>query len=1410
MARVGGKLEIEVDPNVDAFPGKLAGALRRTTGIANAAGKGIAVAIAAGTVAAGLGFTAVIDKGIQYQGKLNELQSVTQATAVQMAAAGKVAKDLGSDMTLPATSAADAAAAMDELAKGGLNVDQAMRAAEGTLQLAAAAQTDAASAAEIESNTLNAFALSADNAGRVADVLANTSNAAAGSITDIGNSLKYVAPISAALKISLEDTAAAIGLLANQGIQGEQAGTSLRGILASLSSPSLAAAKALKVLGVQAFDNQGKFVGLRTFTDQLSKAKKRLTDAEFAAAASTAFGNEGLTAANALAAEGAASFDQMATAVSRTGGAADVAAAKTKGLGGAIEGFKSQVETTGLEVYEVIAPNLEKVVRAGASMVDRFTPTVVSGLRHVVAAGEVFGPDLAKAVQSRASALVHVADEVVGPLRDGVVEVLTDAVNLGETAVGGFTGVVRDAAQAVHPLAVGVGDLAESLDKTGGPIGVVRTGLELTYKAAQGTITVLAPLLDLAGGLVSEFSALPGPIQSTALAVLALRVGPSVIGGLRSSLSGAGKEAEDASRKTGLFSRVAGTVLAPVNAVTTGVSGAATVLRRFNDEARVQQAVAGQAGQQVGRLAGAAGALNTSTIPAVQALRRLREEADILQSAAGGVGQEMSRMAAYISLAGQRLPVLGAMASSFDKASSQVRRSTDEFALSSGVAVESLGTKIPNAVRATVGAVTGLPGKIGSGLSAAKTAITTFGVATAVTVLETGDKITALPGKVSSGFTSTGRAIAERAASIVSAVQSIPTGIGVAAINAGEKASQLGSAVSTRLSGALDVIKALPTAVGVGTITVLEKIPVAATNAVSALGKLGGIAAGAAAAVGTGLSRAASGLVSALGGPFGIAVAGAAVGLSILASKQEAAAQAAAKHEAGTNKLADSLRDAGKSADEVARRSIGESLVNDYKNAADAAKGFGISLDQVTDAAAGNKVAQQAIFDQVRHFAEDDPMSKQGQDAFTLMSTIADLNHQYGDAVEKNNRLKEAIANGTASMLDATDSGRTFAAAIAVLRDNTSSADSKIRALKDGLDALSGGSIDLESAQAHLNESFDNLTSLFDADALAGKGFVATLITADGKFNIATAAGRNFRDGLQDITTQAIEVAQRTFDMTGSVDDAKAVIETAREKFIATADSMHIGAKEAGVLADSMNLVPDKVATLIEAPGMTESQQEWVLLKEKINAVPQGKTVTVTSLSDEAKHKLEDIGFTVTHLPNGSFAVVANTASANESLNSIVRQWNGYTIVLKAVVGGVGANLRAQVLNYAAGGIVQGYASGAIRQLTPMSGKIAQRVDPNTWRVIGDRLRGKEYFLPDDSSPRTLAIGAEWARNRGLVLMKRYASGGIAMATQARAAAPVAPGGLTINNNVTVRDNDDAYVVAAVTSEKLAFRSRLK
>lgn len=456
----------------------------------------------------GVGAAAVIagiyKVGSAYSTQLNVFQGVTRATTAQMAAVRVEAKKLGTDLNLPATSAADAAAAMTELAKGGLSVRDSMLAAHGTLQLAAAAGVDGAVAAQIQANALNQFRLRGDQAGRVADVLANAANAASGEVTDVALALSYVGPVAAGMKVSITDTATAIGLLAKNGILAEKAGTGLRAMIGSLANPSKKAKAALRQLGITAFDNQGKFVGFRSLIDQLADAQGRLNDKQFTGAAAAAFGREPLAALIALANEGTTGFDAMSKAVGRQGGAADVAAARNKGFKGALDGLKSTIEGIGIEIYEGAEPALARWTRSAAEKL----PTVVQRFKDVyTAATDGSGEDSFLFALSRA--VTGDGTKLLGPLRT-IADVLRDLRDVGGSA-GTILG--RDVAPPLIALAaVAFGGLLLGLEGIRRFLGFVADHPEVgavlwgivaatvAYKAAVGAQALLNGLSFMLAG----------------------------------------------------------------------------------------------------------------------------------------------------------------------------------------------------------------------------------------------------------------------------------------------------------------------------------------------------------------------------------------------------------------------------------------------------------------------------------------------------------------------------------------------------------------------------------------------------------------------------------------------------------------------------------------------------------------------------------------------------------------------------------------------------------------------------------------------------------------------------------------------------------------------------------------------
>lgn len=495
----GGRIDIEVDIDAKGLPAKLKQA---TDPVLGAAGKFAgALGLTFGALAAGNAVKDVIAIGNTFTENLNTMSAVSGATAEQLTKVSARAKELGNDIDLPGTSAADAAAAMSELAKGGFTVEQSMSAAKGTLQLAAAAQIDAASAATIQSQALQSFGLNADYAATASDVLANAANASSAEITDVASGLQQSGAVANQFGLTLEDTAAALGLLANSGIQGSDAGTLLKSALLALTDQSNPAQGAIEKLGLTVYDAQGQFVGLSELFGQLDEAAANMSPEMYQAATATLFGSDAMRLAGVAAEQGQAGYDAMVEAVNREGAAAEVAAAKTQGLPGAMGAVQNATEGLMLGLYDLIDGPLESLGRDAAEKISAITPAITSGLTDAAtAAGDFLGP-----IVDFVGDAVGAFRELPGPIQAVGVALAALQISGGSDKIGGFIESISEKVQGFRDEMAGEIDMQAAL----GSISDADTQnpfLELTASAEDlvGAVEENAePLSEMAAGLAT-------------------------------------------------------------------------------------------------------------------------------------------------------------------------------------------------------------------------------------------------------------------------------------------------------------------------------------------------------------------------------------------------------------------------------------------------------------------------------------------------------------------------------------------------------------------------------------------------------------------------------------------------------------------------------------------------------------------------------------------------------------------------------------------------------------------------------------------------------------------------------------------------------------------------------------------
>jgi TP901 family phage tail tape measure protein len=334
---------------------------------ASEAGRAMAPASLAAASMLGLG----VKVAAEYQQMGNVFQSVSSASVADMEKVRQKAVELGSDLALPGTSAKDAMAAMVELSKAGLSVADTMAAARGSIMLAAADGLQNARAAEIQANAMNSFALRGTEAMRVADLFAKAANASSAGVEDLAQAFAMGSSTAFAAKLSIEEYTAGLVAMANAGIKGSDAGTSVKTMLMSLMAPSDEATKAMSRIGLSYFDAAGK---ARPFTDVVKDLREQLagmSEQEQADIMKTIFGTDGIRAAQIITRLGS-DFDELVKQMEAAkDSATNMAASKNKGLLGALDALDGSVQTLMVAEGDKGLPGLERTIRKIAESVTK-------------------------------------------------------------------------------------------------------------------------------------------------------------------------------------------------------------------------------------------------------------------------------------------------------------------------------------------------------------------------------------------------------------------------------------------------------------------------------------------------------------------------------------------------------------------------------------------------------------------------------------------------------------------------------------------------------------------------------------------------------------------------------------------------------------------------------------------------------------------------------------------------------------------------------------------------------------------------------------------------------------------------------------------------------------------------------
>lgn len=348
------------------------------------------LAVKAATGAAWGALKNVVQTTADFDQKMSKVAAVSGAAGDQLGILRKAAIDLGSATVFSASEVADG---MAVLAAAGISDTNAILAAmPGLLDTAAAAGADFTTATEIAAGAMNAFKLEASDMGHVGDVLASAAQMSQVSMTDLGYSLKYVGPVAQASGISLEGTAAALTVLGDSAIKGEQAGTTLRAILASLTAPSGEAAAKMKELGLNAFDSTGHMLKLSEISGMFQERLKGMTEQQRNAAIATIFGREAMSGAIAIVGKGQQAFAELEGRFGNVDDAAHrMAKTMTDNLNGAVEQFNGQVEALSITLGTPITNSLKEATKGATGFLTEINSIAGNGFELLGKAADKAG-----------------------------------------------------------------------------------------------------------------------------------------------------------------------------------------------------------------------------------------------------------------------------------------------------------------------------------------------------------------------------------------------------------------------------------------------------------------------------------------------------------------------------------------------------------------------------------------------------------------------------------------------------------------------------------------------------------------------------------------------------------------------------------------------------------------------------------------------------------------------------------------------------------------------------------------------------------------------------------------------------------------------------------------------------------
>ena len=462
----------------------------------------------------GLG-AAAIKTAADFEAGMSKVQSISGASASEMDKLTQKAKEMGAKTKFSATESADA---FSYMAMAGWKTEDMLNGIEGIMYLAGATGEELATTSDIVTDALTAFGMTAADTNRFVDVLAKASSNANTNVSLMGETFKYVAPSAGALGFSVEDTAVAIGLMANSGIKASQAGTSLNSLFTRMAKPTKESQAAMDALGLSLTDSEGNMKSFATVMDDMRKGFSGLTETQKAQYAAMLAGKTGMSGLLGIVNATQSDFDKLTQSIANSAGAAEeMYNVANDNLSGRLTVLKSTLESIAITMGEKLMPFVEKGVGKLQELADKFGTLDDATLNTIIKVAAI-------------AAAVGPALLVFGKMVTGIGKVVTTVGTLGRaiSTAGGVIGLLTSPAGIVigvlAAIAVAVVLVVKNFDKIKAAATKLKEGfmdafgpqIKNVVDGVSNVIQRLTPTFKTIGSAAKTMASIVGSVLSKA------------------------------------------------------------------------------------------------------------------------------------------------------------------------------------------------------------------------------------------------------------------------------------------------------------------------------------------------------------------------------------------------------------------------------------------------------------------------------------------------------------------------------------------------------------------------------------------------------------------------------------------------------------------------------------------------------------------------------------------------------------------------------------------------------------------------------------------------------------------------------------------------------------------------------